>query len=273
MITGVVAMVRLTLSLAPRLVLFAGLALPVAAAAQSGTINYNQSTRLDFDVPPNSPFFRDMPKARVKPMVLTYTAGATLFVAAPDTGRRGSARAGGMEIATLRRTTRVEGMAVSGRPMMAFRMNRGADDVSQSYTDLADDQATEVHEFLGRQFRITEPRPDLPWKLTGEQATFLGYNVMQATARQDSTEIEAWFTPDIPVSGGPGSYGGLPGMILTLAVDTNRIVYTATAVDTTTPIAELVAPTDGDEVTRAEYDKTVKEKMAEMNQGRRGRRN
>jgi GLPGLI family protein len=65
----------------------------------------------------------------------------------------------------------------------------------------------------------------------------------------------------------------LPGLILTLTVDSNRVVYTATAVDTTTPVAKIAAPSEGNKVTRAEYDKIVAEKQAEMAKSRRGRRN
>lgn len=270
--------------LAPAVALLVGL--PMLAAAQSGTIKYDQSTRLDFDVPRDSPFFANLPTARVKPMVLTYNSAATLFVAGPDTGRRGP---GGREALMVGDVAAVriggggggrgavmvtEGGMMGGRAMtMGFRGARGQQEAASSYTDLAASETTEVHEFLGRKFRIAESRPSYPWKLTGQQAMFLGYPVMQAVAQQDSTEIEAWFTPDIPVSGGPGAYGGLPGMILMLAVDTNRVVYTATAIDTVTAVGALEVPTDGNKVTRAEFDKTVAEKMAEMNQGRRGRRN
>ncbi len=253
----------------------AALALPLAA--QSGTIRYDQATRLDFDIPRDSPFFRDLPSSRVRPMVLTFSDSATLFVPVPDSGRRGGF-GGGMALTmpAAPMAGRADIAVTAGRPMMGVRMmgrGGGAEAAAESYTRLDNGRITEVHEFLGRKFRIRDDRPTYPWKLTGEQAMFLDYPVMKATAQLDSTEIEAWFTPDIPVSGGPGAYGGLPGMILMLAVDTNRIVYTATAVDLTTPVTDLTEPDDGNEVTRAEYDKIVEDKMEELNQGRRGRRN
>ena len=158
----------------------------------------------------------------------------------------------------------------SGGPMGgAGRM----DAVAGAWTNLADGSYIEVREFLGRTFRIPEERPKFSWKLTGQQATFLGHPVFQAIAQQDSTSLEAWFTPDFPVPAGPAQYGGLPGLILTLAVDSNRIVYTATAIDTTTAVGQIKAPSDGSKVTREEYDKIVKEKMAEIAKQRRGRGN
>ena len=43
--------------------------------------------------------------------------------------------------------------------------------------------------------------------------------------------------------------------------------------DTTTPIEKIKTPSEGSKVTRAEYDKIVAEKQAEMMKQRRGRRN
>jgi GLPGLI family protein len=156
---------------------------------------------------------------------------------------------------------------------MGFMGGGAADAVAGAYTNLGDESYVEVREFLGRTFRIPGERPAIAWKLTGEAASFLGYPVYQAIATQDSTTIEAWFTPEIPVPAGPAQYGGLPGLILTLAVDSNRVVYTAKAVDLTTAVESIKAPSEGSKVTRAEYDKIVAEKQEELSRSRRGRRN
>lgn len=254
--------------------------LPMLAASQSGTVRYDQATRFDFRPPPGMPqnpqFLANLPKASVKPMQLQFTEQATLFApAAAD----GPAR-GGAEVAEIRViggdaivAERISGEMMQMGRMMGFMGGRASDDVSGAYTNLADEQYVEVREFLGRTFRIPGERPSFAWKLTGEAATFLGYPVYQAIATQDSTTIEAWFTPDIPVPAGPAQYGGLPGLILTLAVDSNRVVYTAKAVDVSTPVAEIKEPSDGSKVTREEYDKIVAEKQEELQRSRRGRRN
>ena len=97
------------------------------------------------------------------------------------------------------------------------------------------------------------------------QAEFLGYAVQKATAVVDSSVIEAWFTPEIPVQGGPATFGGLPGMILVVSVNDGEVQYTATGVSLSA-IAEgvIVRPTEGDEVTREEYEKIVAEKLEEL---------
>lgn len=256
--------------------------MPGVALSQSGTVRYDQANRLDFNFPPNMPrnaeFMANLPKNSVKPMQLQFNAKAALFSPAAGGAER---PAGGVEVAEIRvmgdggvRTERISGeMIAMGRAMGFMGGGAASDAVAGAYTDLSDESYVEVREFLGRTFRIPTERPSFAWKLTGEAATFLGYPVYQAIATQDSTTIEAWFTPDIPVSAGPAQYGGLPGLILTLAVDSNRVAYTAKAVDTTTAVPSIKAPSEGSKVTRAEYDKIVAEKQEEMAKARRGRRN
>jgi GLPGLI family protein len=153
-------------------------------------------------------------------------------------------------------------------------MARGGDQdaVVSAYTSLTDGSYVEVREFLGRNFRIQSDPPSFAWRLTGEQASFLGYPVFQAVAEHEGTSLEAWFTPDIPVSAGPAQYGGLPGLILTLAVDSSRVTYTATAIDTVSAVGKVAPPTDGSKVSREEYNKIVAEKTAEAARARRGGR-
>lgn len=264
--------------LIPLLALLVGL--PAIAAAQSGTVRYDEVTRLDFELPPGMPrdptFLSRLPKSTTRPVQLQFTDQASSFTQVKDAAEEGRVVMGGEfrtmggDAVMIREIT--PEMMQMGRAM-GFIGGGASDAVAGAFTNLADDSYVEVREFLGRTFRIPTERPSFAWKLTGEAASFLGHPVYQAVAQQDSTTLEAWFTPDIPVPAGPAQYGGLPGLILTLAVDSNRVVYTATAVDLTTPVGTIAAPKDGSEVTRAEYDKIVAEKQAEMAKSRRGRRN
>jgi hypothetical protein len=278
---------------------------PALATAQSGTVRYTETTPLDFKLPPNSPMIGKLPTSTTKLMQLTFSPQAALYAEAMrvdgnaagakgDSGRAvrvtaapaGAASAGGGTVFISRDgggggggMARAEGamvmdMAMAG-PAFSFMGGGGGGggNLAGAFTNLTDGSYVEVRDFLGKTFRIPEARPAYKWTLTGEQASFLGHPVFQAKAKQDSTALEAWFAPDIPVSAGPAQFGGLPGLILTLTVDSNKVIYTATSIDLTTPIGAIKAPTDGSKVTRAEYDKIVKEKMDEMMKSRRGRGN
>ncbi|WP_298755048.1 GLPGLI family protein [uncultured Psychroserpens sp.] len=88
--------------------------------------------------------------------------------------------------------------------------------------------------------------------------------------------VTAWYTPQIPVSSGPGEYHGLPGLIL--EVNADRTVMLCTKIVMNPKEKELIEkPEKGDVVTRQEYNKIMKDKIEEMRQmygGRnRGRRN
>ena len=263
-------------------------ALPLAANGQSGIVRYDQSTRIDIKLPPElarNPEIManmgNMPKASTRPMQLRFTPQAALFGPAPVTapaGASGMATRGdvmvmGGSAGGAREVMVMDASAMSGSFAFFGGGGGGMDAVAGAFTDLESGDYVELRTLLGRTFRIMDTRPSFGWKLTGESAKFLGYPVFQALAKQDSTTIEAWFTPDIPVSAGPAQYGGLPGLILTLAIDSNRVVFTATAVDLKSPVEKISTPSEGSKVSRAEYDKLLAEKQAEMMKGRRGRGN
>ncbi len=82
-------------------------------------------------------------------------------------------------------------------------------------------------------------------------------------------EVTAWFTPQIPVSNGPGEYAGLPGLILEMNM--HRTTILCSKIVLSTKAGETIeAPEKGDEVTREQYNKIVKEKMEEMRENFRG---
>jgi len=85
--------------------------------------------------------------------------------------------------------------------------------------------------------------------------------------------VTAWWTPQIPVSNGPGEYWGLPGLILEINSGRTTVLCTEIVLNPSEKI-EIEAPKKGSKVTRTEYDEMVKTKMEEMRerfQGRGGR--
>jgi GLPGLI family protein len=83
--------------------------------------------------------------------------------------------------------------------------------------------------------------------------------------------VEAWYTPQIPVSQGPAEYWGLPGLILEVSVDNTTLLCTEIVINKDDR-ADIEAPAKGKEITKKDYTLTVREKMVEMRNNRMGRR-
>ncbi|MBR9847104.1 MAG: GLPGLI family protein [Algicola sp.] len=88
--------------------------------------------------------------------------------------------------------------------------------------------------------------------------------------------VTAWYTPQIPVSTGPGEYHGLPGLILEVTADRTVILCTKIVMNPQEK-EEINRPDTGEVVTREVYNTIMKEKIEEMREmyggrGGRGRR-
>lgn len=147
----------------------------------------------------------------------------------------------------------------------------GAPD-NEFYTNLDEGSAIDKTEFFGRTFLISGGE-EIEWKITSESKIIAGYQCMKATYMRDTIPVAAWFTPQIPVSLGPGSYSGLPGMVLSVDVNDGQRTIMATNVDLRglTTDERIVAPSKGKKVTRKEFIKIRDEKMAEMQEMNGGR--
>lgn len=81
------------------------------------------------------------------------------------------------------------------------------------------------------------------------------------------TEVVVWYTEDIAASVGPDNYSGLPGAILEVDVDNGSNVTTATEVTSKYPKKELVEPTKGDKMNKAQFQDAMKRLMEDMQRG------
>jgi GLPGLI family protein len=203
-----------------------------------------------------------IPAANISQMLLLFNESASLLVPAPTEEEE-----------------QQSDLASRERGMMIQRLRMGSPSRSdqethlEAYMSFEDDSVVETREFMGRTFLIRGARPAYEWRLSAEQTEFLGYLVQKATTVLDSSVVEAWFTPEIPVSAGPGLFGGLPGIILSVSVDSGHTVYSATEVNlASVEDGAIEAPDDGQEVSRDEYEQIVAEKLEELTMRRRGRR-
>jgi len=242
--------------------------LPAAASAQQGVILFDRQVQYGFEVPENvreNPALKTMldamPPANFSSLLLLFNESASLMTPAP-----GSAE----EEVVVGGSDRAVGLAT--RLKMGSSSRSDQEVLLEAYVRYEDGTVAETRDFMTKKFLLTGTRPTYEWKLTGEQSEFLGYSVQQAMAVHDSSTIEAWFTPEIPIPAGPGLFGGLPGMILSVSVDDGKTLYSATEVKLDPVDAAIIkAPEDGEEVSPEEYEKIVAEKLKEIEMRRRGR--
>ena len=209
----------------------------------SGKVKYEQVVKLEIKLEGDAAQFADMlPKERRSNKVLYFSPEASLY----ENGEKAEDQNMSMN---------------SGGGNVMIRMEEPENKI---YTDLKNKKQLEQREFMTRVFLI-DGDVNQQWKLTGNQKMILDFPCQEATLEKDSIKIAAWFTPVIPVSAGPASYGGLPGLILAVDSDNGKNTITATSVDFSAVKSDnLEKPGKGKKVTREEFDRIVAEKMKEM---------
>lgn len=179
------------------------------------------------------------------------------------------------------------------------------------YKNIKDKEMLQDQEFFGKQFLVKDSLPELEWEMGTETKQIGQYMCFKATAvkkvdefdwsnmrrkekkddekKQDSTDtaeksddpmseievpenitVTAWYTPQIPVNNGPGEYWGLPGLILEVSAGRTTMLCSKIVLNPDEK-EEIKKPSKGKEVTRAEYNQIVKDKMAEMREMYGGR--
>jgi GLPGLI family protein len=176
----------------------------------------------------------------------------------------------------------------------------------EQYKDVKQKTLVQSQEFYGKKFLVKDKLAAIEWKMGTESKSIGQYMCFKATAsvptdelewynfswgdlretnteaKTDSTavkmedleinttEVEAWYTLQIPVSHGPGEYWGLPGLILEVSAG-NTVMLCSKIVINPEEEIEIEAPDKGKEITKNDYQATIQEKMLEMrnNRGRR----
>ncbi len=216
--------------------------IPFVLGAQpvEGVIHYDQTVNMHARFQGNEEMLQYIPEFQTTKMELLIKGQSTLYKSAPQQ----------------------EEEHESGDGNVRIRMNRNQ---SVVYRDLKGKKQLTATEFMGRKFLISEEIPSRSWKITGETKSILGKSCTKAVFKDTADVFEAWFTLDIPTSGGPGSYSGLPGMILEVNRNDGEMILSATNIEMKSLDAEkMEKPSKGKKVTREEYQAIVDEKMKEM---------
>lgn len=104
------------------------------------------------------------------------------------------------------------------------------------YRDLTKDSILAVKNFFDAEFILPTHSVKGQWKIESEMRVIAGYNCRKAvTTMFDSLIVVAFYTDEIYPQSGPESIGGLPGMILGLAIPKLYTTWFATEVILTTP--------------------------------------
>ncbi|GAA4462509.1 GLPGLI family protein [Nemorincola caseinilytica] len=90
-----------------------------------------------------------------------------------------------------------------------------------------------------QKFFVEDTIRVMDWKERDEVRTIAGYKCHKAVGRIcDTVYVVAFYTEDIPVSGGPEMFGGLPGMIMELAIPRLHTTWVANKVELIPPKTE-----------------------------------
>jgi GLPGLI family protein len=173
------------------------------------------------------------------------------------------------------------------------------------YKNTKDKKMIEDVEQFSKRFLVVEEMEQAQWEMGVETKKIGQYTCYKATLVKEDTNIDwgsifsrntkkkdstntkdaelakkmmlitAWYTPQIPVSTGPDTYYGLPGLILEINAGRTTMLCTEVAISSK-EVLEIEEPNKGKEVSREEYIKIVKVKTEELKErfqsrGNRGR--
>ena len=247
----------------------------IRAQMKEGKISYERKINMHRNLP--DPQMKSMiPEFRTDKFELIFNENTSLFRSvvddeAPDPfANAGGGGGGGMR--------------------MNFRMP-----TANTYTDLAKQMQYEERAFFEKEFLIIDSLKQYKWKLSEETKTIAkqlckkattmitapqirmrvsvtsGGNNTDTTANTPrapkETELVVWYAENIPVSFGPDSYSGLPGVIMEIDQDNGANVTTAVEVSAKYPKKELIAPSKGDKMNRAQFQESMQKLMQDMQRG------
>ena len=116
------------------------------------------------------------------------------------------------------------------------------------FKDFATQQTTSQKQIFESQFLLKDSINEYEWKLQPETRTIAGFECKKAITKIcDSVVVVAFYTEEIVSTSGPESFGGLPGVILGLAVPRLYTTWFATKVELIkeTEMTKIAAPTKG----------------------------
>ena len=256
------------------MIAFISISTSAIAQMKEGKISYERKINMHRNLP--DPQMKSMvPEFRTDKFELIFNEAVSLFRSVVDDEAPDPfANAGGG----------------GGGARMSFRMP-----TANTFTDVSKQMQYEERAFFEKEFLIIDSLKQYKWKLSEETKTIAKQLCKKATTMitapqmrmrvsiggggnntdtaantpraPKETELVVWYAENIPVSFGPDNYSGLPGVIMEIDQDNGATVTTAVEVSAKYPKKELVAPTKGDKMNRAQFQENMQKLMQEMQRG------
>jgi len=173
----------------------------------------------------------------------------------------------------------------SGGMRIAIKANNGV-----LYKNIQEQQSLEENDVFGKEFLVEGDLPKYEWKLHDEFKNIGRYKCQKATYTRireskrftfdtekgnkeetvmDTINYTAWYTPDIPISNGPDSYWGLPGLIMEISDGRTNMICSKLTLNPKEGVT-IEKPTKGKKITQNEFEEIRDKKMEEMTQQYQG---
>ena len=173
----------------------------------------------------------------------------------------------------------------------------------ENYKNVKNNSQIQQQEFYGKKFLIKDVLQPIDWTLGSATKKIGNYICYKATTfiptddllwysfswsrmrkpedatksdevsetQVEVTQVEAWYTPQIPVRHGPSDYWGLPGLILEVSAGNTTMLCTKIVLNPNEK-TEIKAPRKGDVLAKSEYQDLIQNKMLEFRNNRMRRR-
>ena len=175
--------------------------------------------------------------------------------------------------------------ASAGGMVMSFSSGGGT-----KYKNTAENLFLNETEVFSKPFLVESELKSREWQLTNEIKKIGNYNAQKAIFSEivertvisfdnddneskvttDTISLEAWFTPEIPVSQGPDGFWGLPGLIMEITDGKTTYLCTKVILNPEGGV-KIKRPSKGKKVTPEELkiiqDEKTKEMMEKYSQG------
>lgn len=154
-----------------------------------------------------------------------------------------------------------------------------SDGTDLRYKNIQEGRYTNQTELYGKQFLIQDSLKVQNWELLNETKNIGDYTCFKAQLKTEVKSLKttedgfetvmkekittAWYTPQIPISNGPGEFGGLPGLILEINDGKLTLICSKIVINPEETI-HINEPKRGKKVSQEEFNDIVEKKSKEM---------